>query len=461
MRYEWELAKLNDCATFQEGYVNPSQKIPDFFDGGIKWLRAVDLNDGVVRDTTRTLTEKGFKSAGKSSVLFEPGTLAISKSGTIGRLGFLNDYMCGNRAVINIKVNDLIADKKYIFYVLKSKRHEIESLATGSVQKNLYTSVLGSLQFWLPPLEVQERIGSILLSLDAKSDVNNQINQTLEQIVQAFFKSWFVDFDPVRAKMAALESGGTVEDTERAAMRAISGKSEAELDTLRIQNPDQYNSLARTAALFPSAMVESELGEIPEGWLCSTVGAEFAITMGQSPPGNTYNEIGEGMPFFQGRRDFGDRFPTNRVFCTQPKMKASEGDTLLSVRAPVGEINLAGSDCCIGRGIASIRHKSGFESFTYYSVMNLAGALKAYEAEGTVFGSINQKNLKALRVLNPGDDLVSAFDSFAAPMDAQIKILARQRKTLDELRDALLPKLLSGELSVPEVEEQTPETADV
>ena len=212
MSSEWPAVQLSDCAEFQEGYVNPSQRNSDFFDGPIKWLRAVDLNDSVVSDTTRTLSEKGFRSAGKSALLFEPGSLAISKSGTIGRLGILEDYMCGNRAVINIRVNHSICDKHYIFYVLKSKRAEIESLATGSVQKNLYTSVLGSMELDLPPLETQKAIASQLWSLDKKIQLNHQINQTLEQMAQAIFKSWFVDFEPVKAKIAALEAGGSEED---------------------------------------------------------------------------------------------------------------------------------------------------------------------------------------------------------------------------------------------------------
>ena len=140
MAAEWRQVRLAECASFQEGYVNPSQKKEEYFDGPIKWLRAVDLNDGFVFETTRTLSEIGFESAGKSALLFKPGTLAISKSGTIGRVGILQDYMCGNRAVINIAVNEQICSTRFIFHVLKKNRHYFENMATGSVQKNMYTS---------------------------------------------------------------------------------------------------------------------------------------------------------------------------------------------------------------------------------------------------------------------------------------------------------------------------------
>lgn len=239
MTCSWPTVTLDECASFQEGYVNPTQKKEHYFDGPVKWLRAVDLNNGSIRNTSRTLSEEGFKSAGKSALLFEPGTLAISKSGTIGRIGILEDYMCGNRAVINIKVDKDKCDNLYIFYVLLMSRRVIETLAVGSVQKNLYTSALGSLELRLPPLQVQAAIAKQLSDLDKKIDLNTQTNQTLEEMAQAIFKSWFVDFDPVKAKM--------------------NGKQPEGMD-------------AATASLFPEKLVESELGLIPEGWDAVQVG---------------------------------------------------------------------------------------------------------------------------------------------------------------------------------------------
>lgn len=114
---EWKSVPLGSCCNFQEGYVNPSQKNPEYFDGDIKWIRAVDLNDSCVYKTSRTLTEEGFKSAGKS-FLFKPNTIVISKSGTVGRLGIIKDYMCGNRATINIIPYESVA-MKFIFSCFK------------------------------------------------------------------------------------------------------------------------------------------------------------------------------------------------------------------------------------------------------------------------------------------------------------------------------------------------------
>ncbi|TWU67520.1 restriction endonuclease subunit S [Crateriforma conspicua] len=150
----WNVVNLDECCLFQEGYVNPSQKIAEYFGDEIKWLRAVDLNDGFVFDTTRKISKAGFESAGKAAYLFKPDSIAISKSGTIGRVGILKDFMCGNRAVINVQPRPDKCGTQFIFRVLKFYNRLICELAIGSVQKNLYASALGSQKFVYPNIEL-------------------------------------------------------------------------------------------------------------------------------------------------------------------------------------------------------------------------------------------------------------------------------------------------------------------
>jgi len=145
------LAKLQVLCNFQEGYVNPPQGISEYFDGTVKWLRAVDINESFIFETSRTLTDVGFASAGKSALLFKPDTIAISKSGTIGRLGLIADYMCGNRAVINIVPYDAKL-LPFVYLYLKSRQADFWNLAVGSVQKNLYVPTLQDLDIDLPPM---------------------------------------------------------------------------------------------------------------------------------------------------------------------------------------------------------------------------------------------------------------------------------------------------------------------
>lgn len=137
-------AVLGDYCVFQEGYVNPPQEFPEFFDGEIKWLRGVDFSSQIILSTSRTLTRVGFESAGKSAYLFEPNTIAITKSGTIGKIGIIADYMCGNRATINIKPNDTQA-LPFVYFFLKSLQSQFHDMAVGSAQVNLYVSVMQSL----------------------------------------------------------------------------------------------------------------------------------------------------------------------------------------------------------------------------------------------------------------------------------------------------------------------------
>ena len=172
--------------------------------------------------------------------------------------------------------------------------------------------------------------------------------------------------------------------------------------------------------LFPDSFQDSPLGKIPKGWEVSTVGDKFLLTMGQSPPGSTYNEDGDGLPFFQGRRDFAFRFPTRRVFCSAPKRIAEAGDTLVSVRAPVGDVNMAPYQLCLGRGLAGVRHASDSRSYTYYSMLSLRDRFREFESEGTVFGAINKSQFANLLWITPPIEIVEAFECQIWATDASV-----------------------------------------
>ncbi|MGP1680310.1 MAG: restriction endonuclease subunit S, partial [Burkholderiales bacterium] len=279
-------------------------------------------------------------------------------------------------------------------------------------------SDLSRLEIPLPRLPEQRAIAHILGTLDDKIELNRSMNETLEAIARALFKSWFVDFDPARAKTESRDAG--------------------------LPRP--------LADLFPDRFVESDLGDIPEGWEVGTVDDEFDLTMGQSPPGETYNEVGEGLPFYQGRTDFSFRFPTRRVYCTAPTRFANAGDTLISVRAPVGDINMASERCAIGRGVASARHKTGSRSYSYQFMRSIEEVFARFEAEGTVFGSIGKKDFHAIACAMPPPKLVVALETKLSPLDDRIEVNERESATLTALRDALLPKLISGELQVKDAE---------
>lgn len=315
---------------------------------------------------------------------------------------------------------------RFIEYLLRTHEYRswIVGSATGTTVKHTAPGRIESFATRIPPIEEQCAIAHILGTLDNKIELNRRANETLEAMARTLFKAWFVDFEPVRAKMEGCWQRG----------QSLPGLP------------------AHLYDLFPERLVESELGEIPEGWEVTSVDVEFDVTMGQSPPGNTYNETGEGLPFYQGRADFEFRFPKRRVYCTAPTRLAKNGDTLVSVRAPVGDINMASEDCAIGRGVAAVRHKTGCRSYTYQFMSSISDVFARFDAEGTVFGSIGKKDFHSIAHVKPPRDLVLAYEKLAAQPDDQIERNERESRSLAQLRDTLLPKLISGELRVSDAE---------
>ena len=177
----WRVGKLSEYCNFQEGYVNPAQTHNEYFDGDVKWLRTVDINESFILNTSRTLTKCGFESAGKSAFLFKPGSIAISKSGTVGRLGIISDFMCGNRAVIGIELKEQ-QNLSYIHQYLKSRQTEFPDMAVGSVQKNLYVSILENLDIIIPSKEVLEKFAAICIPFYDQIKTNCVENNNLSSI---------------------------------------------------------------------------------------------------------------------------------------------------------------------------------------------------------------------------------------------------------------------------------------
>lgn len=279
--------------------------------------------------------------------------------------------------------------KEYLYYVLADDEFFRYSMTTSKgtkMPRGDKTSIM-NYPIKLPPLPTQQKIAAILSSLDDKIELNNKINTNLEQQAQALFKNWFVDFEPFGGKM-------------------------------------------------------------PEGWKVGKLSEIAEITMGQSPDGKSYNENGIGTVFYQGRAEFGTRFPTRRLFTTEPKRIAKTFDTLMSVRAPVGDTNIANEDCCIGRGLAAIHSKDGHQSFVHYAVLSLRPQLDVFNGEGTVFGCINRDALNNMEIIIPAKNELDKFEQIVASLDADIYNRSEENDRLQIIRDTLLPKLMNGEIEV-------------
>lgn len=219
-------------------------------------------------------------------------------------------------------------------------------------------------------------------------------------------------------------------------------------EKIELNNTINNNLEQQAQAIYQQMFVNNPSPEWNEGTLSDIAD----ITMGQSPSGSSYNEESNGTIFFQGRAEFGFRFPTVRLFTTEPKRMACANDTLMSVRAPVGDLNVAHTDCCIGRGLAAIHSKTNHQSFVLYTMFSLKKQLDVFNGEGTVFGSINRNSLNEMPILIPSDEKLDEFEGIVAPMDTAIRNNYDEICRLEQIRDSLLPKLMSGELDVSNID---------
>lgn len=354
-------------------------------------------------------------------------------------------------AVLSAKKN--IADPSYIYWYL-SQNHIVDylhSIADNSTSTypSLKPSDIETLKIHIPKsLSTQKEISTIFNNIHEKIENNNRINKILEEMAQAIFKNWFIDFAPVHAKANSLKNGGNDEQARDACICAITGKSHDDISHLKHNNKEEYQDLANLADAFPSSFTDSALGNIPTGWEVKTVDDCYNATMGQSPKGDSYNENNIGTLFYQGRAEFNWRFPTPRLYTTEPKRIGNVGDILMSVRAPVGDMNIALNDCCIGRGLCALRHKNNSTTYSYYQLLSIKNILDRFNGEGTVFGSINQNDLKSISIIEPSNNIIQTFIDRLTVFDNEIRIASIQNQTLAEIRDALLPKLLSGQIDV-------------
>jgi len=466
MENKRQTIQLNQFVRHQKGF---AFKSTDYVSSGIPVVRVSNFTDDSIdtadfKYVTSTIADDKaiFELMENDVVIATVGSWPKNPASVVGKVIRVppeaTPSLLNQNAVILKPISNERYDKDYLYYILKNKNFSdyIVSTAQGSAnQASITLKDIYAYSFSLPRPEERKAISQMLRKLDNKITLNRQINQTLEQMAQALFKSWFVDFDPVVDN--ALDAGffeQGLQFSDELLHRAEARKAVRESADFKPLPED-------IRQLFPVAFEECSepslsLGRwVPKGWKPSNVGFEFDVTMGQSPPGSTYNEIGSGLPFFQGKTDFGFRFPSNRIYCTEPKRMAKKDDTLISVRAPVGDINLAAEDCAIGRGLAAARHKSGSISFSYYVMNSLSKYFEVFEGEGTVFGSINQKDFKALPLIKYPGEIITKFDEFCGNWDKRINNLSVEISTLTDLRDTLLPKLISGELRLSDSEVDT------
>lgn len=472
MDLNWPLVSVEDIKaptkySIAIGPFGSRMKSDCYVSDGVPVIRGNNLSSSklLVGDFVYISSEKADELA--SSNVFA-GDLVFPHRGNIGEVGIVPAdkprYILSS-SLMKLTVNQKKVNPLFLFYFFRSikGRHELLKNASQVGTPGIATPLtsLKSIQIKLPPLSIQCAIANILGTLDDKIELNNKINQTLESISQAIFKSWFVDFEPVKAKIAAIEAGEDVEAITRAAMSAISGKTDKELDQLQAEYLENYTQLKTTAELFPAAMQDLELGEIPEGWVVRTLGSlVIELRRGISPK---YTDE-DGILVINQRciRDHLVNFSLARRNNTKlQKVEGREiqvGDVLVNstgvgTLGRLANIRYLPEPAVVDSHITVVRASDEISPlFLNEYMLTKESFIEASGAGSTGQTELRKQVLEELFVVVPNraltDNLIDHFETIIKPISSLIAKGVQECQSLTQLRDTLLPKLLSGELEI-------------
>ena len=413
----------------------PSRRDPSFYENGCwPWLKTQELRDGWLDDSEEHITDDAVASS-SAKVLPQNTILMAMYGATVGQLGILRRPMTCNQACCAMLVDPGQADYRYLFYLLLHARPRIRNLSTGAAQQNLSGQVIKSLTFPFPTLPEQRAIAHVLGTLDDKIELNRRMNATLEALARALFRSWFVDFDPVRAKVEGRDTGLPKE----------------------------------IADLFPDRLVDSKLGKIPRGWNIGCLAEHFEAVKGVSYKGSGLRRDGmplhnlnsvdkrggyrcDGIKYYSG--DYADR----HVVCPGDVIVANTDlgreNLLIGYSAIVPR--LFGDSGIVSHHLYRVRARpSGRLSTVFlYCLLNspqMHDVVAGY-ANGTTVTMLPIDALQMPAVVEPPSALLEVFDELALGLEHRREQAVGESRTLGALRDALVPRMVSGELRVRDAE---------
>jgi|SRR3989344_5287541 len=396
---KWNKVRLDEIADFQYGYTASSKED----DTGTKLLRITDIVPDLIDWETVPFCDIDEKDAKQYGI--KKGDILIARTGaTAGYAKFIRrqpEKSVFASYLIRLTIKKADASSEYVGRIIESDTFKqfVASHASGSAQPHANAPILKDFEFLLPDLKTQVSVANILSVYDDLIYNNTRRIQILEQIAQATYTEWFVNFRfPGHEKNKMIDS-------------------------------------------------RTDFGKIPEGWSIGKLSDLANITMGQSPSSDFYNESGDGSPFHQGVTNFDFRFPTTTTFSTGGTRRASAGDILFSVRAPVGRINVADRDMIIGRGLSAMRSVSESQSYLFYNLKNNF-ATEDLIGGGAIYASVTRADLSNFPLVIPDTSVIEKFESIVHPFDKLILNTSRELLILRSSRDLLLPKLVTGEITV-------------
>jgi len=397
MANNWTTVTISDLvakgeAEIKTGPFGTQLHASDYVEEGTPVLNAGNIGFGDIRiNKLDYISDETVKRL--SSHLLQSEDIIFGRKGTVERHAFIRDRHTNwfqGTDCLRLRLKSPSIEPRFVSYYFLTDYHKqwIKNQSShGATMTSLNQAIIGRITFALPPLPAQRRIADILSTYDDLIENNMRRIRILEGMAQAIYA-----------------------------------------ETLRATSVRDKESL-------------------PEGWEMKTLGDVCNIVMGQSPASEFYNEEGKGLPFHQGVTNFGDRFPTDKIFCTVENRIAEKGDVLFSVRAPVGRLNISTKKIVVGRGICAIRSKTGNQSFVFQQLKE-----QFHEDDmmggGTIFKSVTKDDVHGIKFLLPPKDIIEKFETFANPISRELEILTAKNANLRQTRDLLLPRLVSGEITV-------------
>ena len=403
---EWKEVRLGDVCTRVCSGGTPKSTNLSYYGGEIPWLNTKEIDFNRIYSTEKTITDSGLNNSSAKWIV--PNTVTVAMYGaTAGKSCIVKVPMTTNQACCNLTINDEVADYEFVYYTLKNDYTTLASLANGGAQQNLNAQIIKDYVLKMPSLADQRRIASILSSLDRKIELNNKINADLEEMAKAIFKNWFVDFEPFK-----------------------DGK-----------------------------FVDSELGMIPEGWKVGTIGDIVEFQNGFTFSSKDFSENGEykiitiksvqdGCLVTEGSSKVTE-YPTKMpAYC-----KLQSGDILLSLTGNVGRCCLVTeTNLLLNQRVAKIKAKECYDNSFSYALFRLKETkeLLISISRGTAQANLSPVEASKLPMVIPSEDARKSFSMISDSIMNKIISIHIENSRLSLLRDTLLPRLMSGEIEVPE-----------
>ncbi|MBH2773552.1 restriction endonuclease subunit S [Serratia marcescens] len=476
MNFEFERVSVSDVCELIVDCVNKTAPKVEH-KTQFKMIRTPNIRNGVINlDRCNYVSEETYEKWTRRATVEKDDVLLTREApmGEVGIIDFEDTVFLGQR-IMQYRANKSKLCPRFLLYSFLSsdlKNQFYQHEGSGSVVSHIRVPDCLKFEINLPPLKIQRKISSFLWGIDQKIKNSNNVNQTLEQMAQALFKSWFVDFEPVKAKITVLEAGGSQEDATLAAMMAISGKDIDALVVFEREHPEQYAELKATADLFPSAMQESELGVIPEGWMVNPTSAHYNISIGKTPPRKEtqWFSTANGDLKWVSIKDMGiastyiaetsERLTHEAV--KKFNIKVMPADTVfLSFKLTVGRVCITTEDMCSNEAIAHFTPKEN-----KYKNQWLYHALHSFDfnklgSTSSIATAVNSKTIRDMQLIFPNEIISQKYTEKVSSLMQLQKLNTGQTNSLTQLRDTLLPKLLSGEITLPDAEQAVSEAEDV